>query len=104
MQERDGYSEQLVSLRDKISLLSRELAEGEEGGRSKGNRIDDLEAQLKAAKQAAEASHVASVGRIAELEAAVVDANSELDRTKRTLKQDLARVAQVPYLICITPI
>ena len=84
-------------------MLSRELAEGEEGGRAKGHLIQDLEAQLKASQQDSEAAKAASVAQIAGLEAAVADATAELDKTKRTLKQELARVTQVQYLFSNNP-
>ena len=100
LQERDGYSEQLVSLRDKISLLSRELAEGEEGGRAKGDLITKLESQLRAAQEDAAAAKTSSSAQIADLEAAVADTAAELEKTKRSLKQELARVTQVPALPC----
>jgi hypothetical protein len=97
MQERDGYSEQLVSLWDKISLLSRELAEGEEGGRAKRERIEALEAELKSVKDAADASEAANALRISDLEASVAEATTELENTKRNLKIELARATQVLY-------
>jgi chromosome segregation ATPase len=94
MQERDGYSEQLVSLRDKISKLSRELAEGEEGGRAKGQRIADLQAELQNVQQAAQEAASVSAQRIQELQRTLEEAEQELSALKRTHKQDMARLCQ----------
>lgn len=52
MQERDGYKEQLVALRDKISSLARKLAEVEELSKSQGMQIMALTEQLQQAQEA----------------------------------------------------
>ena len=52
VQDREGYKEQLVALRDKISVLARQVAEGEDGARSQGERLASLAAELEAAQAA----------------------------------------------------
>ena len=46
MQDCDGYSEQVTSLRDKVSHLARQLAETEDSSARAAQRVDALEREL----------------------------------------------------------
>jgi chromosome segregation ATPase len=93
IQERDGYKAQVESLRDKISELSRNLAEGTDTNEKHVLHAAELQAQITALQ----AQLVAKEELVAELEARLTAAKQDLDACHEELedlKQDIKRQLQ----------
>lgn len=91
MQDRDGFKAQLESLRDKVSTLSRELAEGTDSHDKQSAEVASLRDQIARMQE----EHAA---RLAELQ-------SSVDRTNKSLQErsDELEAAQIDFKkqVCI---
>lgn len=74
VQDRDGYKGQVETLRDKVSLLSRDLTDHQDSTSAKSDRILSLEHELQRA-EAALASHQS---KLAETEGELHSSRSEI--------------------------
>jgi chromosome segregation ATPase len=88
LQERDGFREQVESLRDKVSELSRELAECQEKEQQQGGRLEALEATIQNVRE----SLIATEGELEREREAREAQQKELKKARSSWKTERAQL------------
>jgi septal ring factor EnvC (AmiA/AmiB activator) len=85
LQERDGFKSQVETLRDKVSVLSREVAENQDSSVTQGSRITSLENSLRKAEEDL-ASHK---NKLAQAEQALQESRTKSTELEKRLQGEL---------------
>lgn len=88
LQERDGYKDQVETLRDKVSLLARDLADNQDNSVSQGGRIASLEEKLHTAEEEL-ASHKIKLEQMDEAIQKSEDQSAEQQKRLQALQEEL---------------